>query len=243
MTPEEQLRALRIEAAAFHSAVGDLDAPVPACAPWRVRDLVRHLGSVHRMFRRVADEGWMQRPPRLEIDDRPSVEDDAVAGWARHETAALIAALERLDPSEPRWNFTDGPQVGAFIPRRMLHETTVHRWDLQAAYTRPDPIPRDVAIDGVREFLEVQLPRSGDWPGPHARVRVFAHDQYLTDLELSPGSRVFPRSESTHDARPDLLIRGDAERLLLAWWGRTSLLEVAEGAAELVRTVDSFARR
>lgn len=242
MTPEEQLDALRTEAAAFHAAVGDLDTPVPACPSWRVRDLVSHVGSVHRMFRRVADEGWMRRPPRLEVDDRPPVEDDAVAAWSRHETRALLTALERLDPTSPRWNFTDGPQVGAFVIRRMLHETTVHRWDLQTAYALPAPLPRDVAIDGVHEFLEVQLPRSGDWPGPHSRVRIVVDVKRLTDVHLVPGeqARVFLASDGRwpFDAR----LVGAAGDVYLSLWGRSPIMSFWDGPENLAALLRKFTR-
>lgn len=242
MTPEEQLDALRSEAAAFHAAVRDLDALVPACPSWRVRDLVYHLGSVHRMFRRVADEGWMQRPPRLEDDDRPPVEDDSVAAWARRETRALLAALERLEPTSPRWNFTDGPQVGAFVFRRMLHETTVHRHDVQVAYGHADVIAAEIAADGVREFLDVQVPWSGTWSGRHVRVSVVMAGEFLGELELSPAGPAVFHAQPRADTLADLRLCASAKHLLLALWGRGPLNQVAHGETELVAAFRAFLR-
>lgn len=239
MTPADHLAALRVEADAFHGAVGDLDVAVPACPAWQVGGLVRHLGSVHRMFARVADEAWMRRPPRLEEDDRPDAEDPAVQTWARTQTTRLLAALGGLDPSAPRWNFTDGPQVGAFISRRMLHETAVHRFDLEDAYGAPSPIPRAVARDGVDEFLEVQLGRSGEWPGDAARVRVEVDGEVLADVELTPGDRARVSRPGEH---VDLVLRGGAEHLLLCLWGRRPLGDVASGSAELAGRLRAFAR-
>jgi hypothetical protein len=119
----DHLQGLRVEVERVRAAVGDLDAAVPACPDWRVLDLVLHLGTVHRRFRRVADEGWMQRPPEPDVDDRPAADDDRVVAWADQQADLLLDALERLDPEAPRWNFSLGPQLGAFIPRRMHHET------------------------------------------------------------------------------------------------------------------------
>lgn len=242
MTPEEQLAALRTEAAAFHDSVHDLDLLVPACGPWRVRDLVRHLGSVHRMFRRVADEGLMTRPPVLVDDDRPEAGDAAVADWAGRETGALLVALERLDPASPRWNFTDGPQLGSFIFRRMLHETAVHRHDVQDAHGHAESIDAEIAADGVREFLDVQVPRSGEWAGRHAVVRVVVEKQTIAELELTPGARVAVRPPRPTDTPADVVLGSTAPSLMLALWGRTPLQDVADGDPELTRDLRRFLR-
>src|SRR5690625_5299130 len=180
----DHLAHLREEVERFYGAVDDLDALVPSCPGWRVRDLVRHVGSAHRMFRRVADEAWMQRPPPLEPDDRPHAEDARDVDWARRETTKLVTALEQLDPAAPRWNFTTGPQVGAFIPRRMLHETTIHRWDLQGAYGQSGHFDTEVARDGVREVLEALRLRWGPWEGPPAIVRTQIEGGPTIDLQF-----------------------------------------------------------
>jgi uncharacterized protein (TIGR03083 family) len=183
----EHLQNLRDEVARFQSAILDLDAPVPACPGWRVRDLVHHLGSTHRMFRRVADEGWMERPPPLDPDARPAAEDDGVVDWAREQAAGLLDALERLDPTAPRWNFTTGPQVGGFIPRRMLHETTIHRWDAEGANGILGDLDVEVARDGVREYREVLRRRWGAWDGGPVVVRTELEGGPTIDLALRPG--------------------------------------------------------
>lgn len=238
-TPGQHLEALRGEAAAFHDGVADLDVAVPACAPWRVRDLVRHLGSVHRMFRRAIDEGWMTRPPPLPEDDRPAADDDEVVGWGRRQTQSLLAALSVLDPARPCWNFTDGPQVGAFVFRRMLHETAVHRHDLQEAYGDPEPIAAEIARDGVLEYLEVQLPRRGDWPHGAASILVVADGEPLATVELSPHAPATSRRASSCTSA-DVVMRGTAEQLLLAWWGRAPFDALATGRPEAIGAVRDF---
>jgi uncharacterized protein (TIGR03083 family) len=236
----DHLHGLQQEIERFRRGIGDLDLRVPACPQWRVRDLVHHLGSVHRLFRRVAAEGWMERPPPPKPDDRPDVEDDRVVAWAARQSDLLVRALSDLDPEAPRWNFSPGPQVGAFIPRRMHLETLVHRWDLEGASGEPGPIDDEVAADGVREYLEVYLPRSGRWPGARAVLHTVVTDGPTLELVLDRDTLPFLREIPEESA--DVVVSGAAAPLLLAWWGRTPLPALTDsGDASLVAEVRRFA--
>ena len=239
----DHLACLHDEVARFQAAIGDLDTPVPACPDWRVRDLVHHVGSVHRRFRRVAEEGWMRRPPPLDPDDRPAPSDDRITAWAEREAERLLVALASLDPAAPRWNFTTGPQVGAFIPRRMLHETTIHRWDLEDATGAAGPIREEVAIDGVHEYLEVLLLRSGDWHGDPAVVRTSLRGGPRLDLMLRPGEQASVQVDGDPTAPPDAILEAAPVEMLLAWWGRRPLTTLlTSGDDELITEVRRFAR-
>lgn len=239
----DHLAHLRGEVARFQAAVGDLDAPVPACPEWRVRDLIHHVGSVHRMFRRVADEELTERPLPLDPDDRPDASDDRIVAWANEQADLLLSALERLDPDAPRWNFTAGPQVGAFIPRRMLHETTVHRWDLQGAYGIRGNLDVEVARDGVREYLEALRLRWGPWGGQPAVVRTEVKGGPTIDLVLRTDEPPDVRVDGASSGEPDALLRADAPTLFLAWWGRYPLTaSLAAGRSALLADVRRYAR-
>lgn len=237
----DHLQGLRDEVERVRAAVGDLDAPVPACPDWRVRDLVHHLGSVHRRFRRVADEGWMQRPPEPDVDDRPDADDDRVVAWAERQADLLLDALERLDPEAPRWNFSHGPQLGAFIPRRMHHETAIHRWDLQDAQGTLGTFDGEAASDGVLEYLEVYLPGSGLWTGAPAVVHTVVVDGPTIELELSPDASPVVRDDPHRE--PDAVVAGPPDRLLLAWWDREPLSALRRvGDPSVIDEVRRFAR-
>jgi uncharacterized protein (TIGR03083 family) len=255
----DHLGHLRDEVARFQAAVIDLDAPVPACPDWRVRDLVHHVGSVHRMFRRVADEGWLERPPPLDPDDRPIAEDDRVFDWSREQAAGLLEALGRLDPEAPRWNFTTGPQVGGFIPRRMLHETTIHRWDVEGAHGIRGHLDVEVARDGVREYLEALRLRWGTWGGVPAVVRTELDAGPTIDLVLRSGEvpdvliDADARGRGPQDgdwasgtdemARADVVLRTDPVTAYLAWWGRLPLADIADrGEPALIGEIRTYAR-
>ncbi|MEX2550839.1 MAG: maleylpyruvate isomerase family mycothiol-dependent enzyme [Nitriliruptoraceae bacterium] len=237
----DHVQGLREEIDRIRAVVDDLDAPVPSCPDWRVRDLLHHLGSVYRTFRRVAEEGWMERPPAPASEDRPQADDDGIVAWTDQQAELLVRALERLDPSAPRWNFSPGPQVGAFIPRRMHHESVLHRRDLEGASGRTGRIDEPVAIDGVLEYLQVYLPRSGRWEGEAGVFHTDVTDGPTFELELARDR--LPVVHATPGQQPDAVVAGDAESLLLAWWDRTPLTSVLQdGDPDWVQEVRRFAR-
>lgn len=220
----DHLSGLRAELGRFHLAVRDLAAPVPSCPGWRVGDLVSHLGTIYRMFRRVAAEGWMERPSTLEVDDRPAPGDERVRAWTRRQGELLVEALADLDVSAPRWNFTDGPQVGGFIHRRMHHETAVHRWDAERVYRAPSPMSPAAAADGTREYLEVFVPRAGTWEHPSATVQVEMPHASPVQLRLPRGA--VPYVVVSSSGRADAVLSGEPQQLMLALWGREPLVSV-----------------
>lgn len=237
----DHVQGLRAELHRIRAATDDLDARVPSCPGWRVRDLLHHLGSVYRLFRRVVDEGWVERPPSAPaVDDRPEADDDRVVAWTREQADLLLRAVAELDPQAPRWNFSAGPQVGAFIPRRMHHETVVHRWDLERAYGVPGGIDHEAAVDGVREYLEVFLPLSGRWEGPPCVLHTAVAGGPTLEIDLAPDT--VPGVCEPPRQPPDAVVSGPADRLLLAWWDRTSLASLLEaGDPTSVAAVRRFA--
>jgi len=137
-----------------------LDTEVPSCPGWTVRMLVGHLGVLHRWVTQIVGTRAQARIPRNSITG-PAPDEDLVA-WFVIGATALADQLEQLHPDEPVWNWSLRPNVGAFWPRRMAHETAIHRWDGQNAYGRAGPIHRALAADGVAEVLEVWLPSPPD---------------------------------------------------------------------------------
>ena len=112
-----------------------LDATVPPCAPWQVKDLLRHTGYVHRWAARHITE----RPDQ--ILDGPSEEeilrggaDDAgLLAWFRDGHAALAQTLATADPAVECATFMAAPSPLAFWARRQAHETAIHRADADSA--------------------------------------------------------------------------------------------------------------
>jgi uncharacterized protein (TIGR03083 family) len=133
-----------------------LDTPVPSCPGWRVRDLLAHLGFVHRWATGYVAGGLTE--PADEPDEpellRLAPGDETLAGWFREGHAALVAALSAARPDLRCWTFLPAPSPLAFWARRQAHETAIHRIDAQlAAGQTPEPVPAGLAADGIDELL------------------------------------------------------------------------------------------
>lgn len=214
------VEALRREGAAFADAAGaaDPDDDVPTCPGWTVRRLVSHLARVHRSAVNGVQDGTVE-PPALAA--RPP-EDARLLTWY---TAGLDRLLQVMADAEPH--------LPDFWPRRMAHETTVHRFDAElAAYAKGGGFAPPLAADGVGEVLESMLGlRAGDEPLASARGDVLVEctdtgDSWLVALE--PG-RVTTTRPPARPRRVDARISGPAADLYLVLWGRLPLDPVEPG--------------
>ncbi|WP_432546425.1 maleylpyruvate isomerase family mycothiol-dependent enzyme [Kineococcus sp. SYSU DK004] len=131
----------------------DLDAPVPHCAPWRVRELAAHLAEVHRWAAATSRLG----PDGSELPEQePPAAVDPVADYAAaaHELRAALGG----DPARA-CRTLDGAGTVAWWRRRQLHEVLVHRWDLQDTLGLPRTADEVVARDCVAEVVDTLHPR------------------------------------------------------------------------------------
>lgn len=203
--------------------VSDLGAAVPSCPGWSLRDLVEHLGGVHRWATVAVTTG--DKPPGTPAAAAAEAPDavDALARWFGDGAIALANALDSADPAAPTWMpfEVEAPTVSAWL-RRQTHETALHRWDAEAAVAVPWALDPVVSADGVDEYLSVIVPtlvrrRGLELPGGSAHL-------HCTDVagewtvEVVDGVYVIDRTHRKGDAA----IRGTAEDLLLALWGRRS---------------------
>ena len=199
---------------------GPLDAPVAACPGWSLRDLVTHLGGVHRWA--TAAVRSAARPVEHDLEPAPDGDPDALAAWIVDGADRLVATLEGVDPAAPTWHPFPVDQVAAVWPRRQAHETVVHRWDAESAIGATTPIDAALASDGIDEYFELGLPRLVAREGlelPAGSLHVHCTDVDGEWLVTSDGGRLALRREH---AKGDAALRGPAEVLLLALWGRES---------------------
>lgn len=215
------LAAFRREGAAFREAVTEPDpaASVPSCPEWTVRDLVVHLGRLY-VYVRAAVEGAGAKPPR---PDQPGEGD--VLPWFDEAFAALSTRLDTTEADAPAWNWSSQPDVAGFWPRRMAHETAVHRWDAQMVSGIAHPIEPGLAADGVSEVLDTFLPlgRGVNKTGATGLVRLSATDVDTTWLVRLRPEGVALLDEGTvldHAAVAQTGVGGRASDLVLALWGR-----------------------
>ncbi|MEA3077121.1 MAG: hypothetical protein QOF60_2029 [Actinomycetota bacterium] len=214
MTRDELVEAIRREGAALSAAAAhDLDAAVPSCPGWDVRQLVNHLGRVHRwatgFVRSGSAEGGAPFPPKPD-----SVDLD----WFAAGVEDLALALEEAEPDQPAWNFVaSAPKQVRFWARRQACETAVHRWDAQTAFGHAEPIETELALTGVDEILDLFLSgRQADLGGTvHFHATDSPHGEWIVAVDPSDGLVVGHGHE-----KGDVALRATAGDLLLWLWRR-----------------------
>ncbi|MEW2083295.1 maleylpyruvate isomerase family mycothiol-dependent enzyme [Streptomyces sp. NPDC005283] len=210
------------------------EASVPTCPGWQVRDLLRHVGVVHRWATAFITEGYTDFHP---ADDQPELDGDELLEWFRGGHGLLVAALSEAPADVECWTFLPAPSPVAFWARRQAHETAVHRTDAESALGgKPGPVAADFALDGIDELLGAFHARSRSrvrTAEPRVlRVRTIDTDDVWT-VRLSADA---PRTERTEEGPADCELSGTAEQLYLTLWNRLPLTTVSvTGDAELAR--------
>lgn len=196
------------------------EAEVPTCPEWRVGDLVRHTGVVHRWGAAFVADGHVRPRP---VGDPPALDGAELMAWYREGHRGLVGTLSDAAPDVECFTFLPGPPSAlAFWARRQAHETAVHRFDAESARGgTPAPVARDFAVDGIDELLRgfharpksrvrTEVPRV-------LRIRVTDADAVWT-VRLSPEPPVTTRD--TADGAAECELSGPAEQLYLALWNR-----------------------
>jgi len=133
-------------------------APVASCPGWRVVDLVTHLGTVHRWAEHLVR---VLAPARISPRDMGFSRGPVDAHWLAEGLDQLVSTLRASDPDAPMWSWGVDQHV-RFWARRQLHETLVHRLDLEGAMDLPSEIDPEVGADAIDEFL-VNLPAAASF--------------------------------------------------------------------------------
>jgi uncharacterized protein (TIGR03083 family) len=132
-----------------------LGAVVPTCPGWRVRDLLRHIGYVHRWATGYVAGQLTDMVPELSEAEQLTAgpADDSLINWFTAGLTALRAALDQADPAMAAWTFLPARSPLAFWARRQAHETAIHSADAQLAAGGRPGFPAGLAADGVDELL------------------------------------------------------------------------------------------
>jgi uncharacterized protein (TIGR03083 family) len=204
--------------------LGDLTTPAPWLGRWRVRDVVAHLGGVHRWATRIVETRSMDGPGFT----KSKLDGIALCDWFDEGAAALAANLAEVDPDEACPNFNPGSaRTMAFWLRRQTHETTVHRWDVEQALGAVTPIEEDVAVDGIDEYLDIWV-RSR---GKHtlAAPLTIRASEVAWAWTLMPDDRPgrVQVEVSTTPTTATSAVSADPGHLLLWLWGRSPLPDSA----------------
>jgi uncharacterized protein (TIGR03083 family) len=220
----DHIEQLRIQGELLAAAAErtDLDTPIPTTPEWRMRDLVRHMGDVHRWAGAHVARGRLKPIGKDELAEvaGPLPDDPGLIEWFREGHAGLIRTLEEADPAVRCWSFLPAPSPLAFWARRQAHETGIHRADAESPGGRLTPFSTDMAVDGIDELLLGFFRGDGQDAAPTDRpstLYVRATDAAAGWL-ASLGERSVRSDEEVSSA--DCAVRGAASDLFLLLWNR-----------------------
>jgi len=222
---EAYCAAAEAEAAKILDLVRTADptTPVPTCPGWTVASLVKHHGTTHRWMEylirnRVTERIWSRDIPRHLPDDVA-----AYPAWLAESAAGSLSAMREADPDMPMWTI-GADQHARFWPRRLLHETTVHRADLEIALGRTPVVDAAHAVDGIDELLDLIPCFKPLREGVRALGGGRTLHLHATDADgewlITTGGESFTWQRG--HAKGDVAVRGPAGDLLLLAYGRLS---------------------
>lgn len=211
------LAELDAETARLSAALADADpdAMLPTCPDWRPADLVTHIGRGHRWAASLI-ESRATSPVPIPSVDPPS----DLAGWLREGAALLAAAARSAGAQAPVWTWSYERTAGFWL-RRMLHDTLIHRVDVELATGGPSPIAPDLAADGVTDLLQSINVLSRDYgPDPiFAALRGAGETLHFHATDADGEWLVIRGPSAVHwehgHNKADVAVRGPAAGLLI----------------------------
>lgn len=228
LTRERMFDAIEAQAGLVRFALGgsggegaDLSAPVASCPGWNVHDLVVHLGTANWWGGanvREANPEARARGMRAVMESAPPASEGAAAleRWYAGLADAAIEAYVEAEPDAPAWTFAGAGRADYWL-RRQLHETAIHRFDLERALSGEagtTPLMDDVAVDAIDEFCTALRPvMSAALPPLPVTIRVRAGEREW----------VLPGAEGAEgQPAPEVEVSGTPEALILLLWGRVA---------------------
>ena len=228
------LDAIRLhgdELAAAAEAAG-LEAAVPTCPEWTVRDLVQHTESVYRHKTEAVRNPTLEGPPPW-----TPVPDDADIDTYRDSLVTMLDLFASTDLTVPTWTWCPHDHRADWWVRRMAHEAAIHGADAVIAAGRTPVIDDALATDGVDEILEEMLIGGPSWGSvtPTERRVALRTNEREWRLQFARFAGTSPNTGNTYDLDtlvhddsepttvPDAVLTTDPATLDLWLWGRATL--------------------
>ncbi len=222
----EHVAALEQEGVRLAAAASDLDADVPPCPQWTVRDLVVHTGGVHRWAASIVRDRLAEDPSPTEDELAKPGERDPIE-WFREGHAELVATLRDADAALQCVTFLPAPSPLAFWARRQAHETAIHRADAESARGPITPYEDAFANDGIDEMLTgfAARRRRTSAATPHTLALRLGDDGWLVTF-APDGIKSVPGAEDA-----ECTVSGTASDVYLWLWHRPANVQLSGEAA------------
>jgi uncharacterized protein (TIGR03083 family) len=229
----ELLRLMDERSTAFQAAVAaasSLDVRVPTCPDWTLFDLVQHLVEGRYRWAATVAAGPADAPAAVAAPAAPR-EREAVLAWFAASVRELLDALRQAGPDRGCWTWwgaSQSPQTSGAVARHQLQQLAVHTYDAQVAVGTPQPLPGEVALDGVDEFLTTCCATTAPWPHKPAVVDYHATEGQSWRVWLSAdGARAdrLPRGTAAGEDQEvaDVAAGGTANELVMFFYGRIAM--------------------
>lgn len=220
------LRLIDDRSTAFRAAIAaapSLDAKVPTCPEWTLADLAWHIGERRQIWAATVAAGPADAKADPEITPMPQ-EREALVAWLADSTRQLLDALTEAGPDRECWvGWTDSqsPRTTGAVARHQIQEIAVHTYDAQLTIGAPEPLPAEVAVDGVEEFMFTCNATTSPWPHEPAVLGYTVTEGRSWALRLSEkGARA---ERLSGPAEADLVAVGTASDLVLSMYGRLDI--------------------
>jgi uncharacterized protein (TIGR03083 family) len=216
------LDQLSADGALLAATVEDVsfDAGVRSCPGWTVRDLITHIGGVHRWAASIVGNAMLDNDEVAGDQVGTGPDDATLIAWFREGHQALLQTL-RAAPSDLRcFTFLPAPTPLLFWARRQAHETAIHRVDAQTVAGEISAFGADFAGDGIEEILFgfAARPRPAIEPG----MMLVKPDDLPTAWLLTFGDPGVAKWVGDADADVDAVLTGSAADLYRWLWNRPS---------------------
>ncbi|MFT4218014.1 MAG: maleylpyruvate isomerase family mycothiol-dependent enzyme [Micropruina sp.] len=228
-----------------NATAAGLDAAVPTCPGWTVRDLVTHQGLVHRWA--TATVRGVPARPDSDVEAEAAQASDLLE-WLDDGLVDLLNALAAAPADlDVPFFLLDAPAPRQAWTRRQCHETTIHAIDAMAAKLGRPPRPDELwfspalARDGIDELLLGFAPRATYNPRrpEPAEIAVRTDDGLgAWTVALGPDGCA-SRVGAAEDA--DAQITGTARGVYAALWNRGRNRAIQGDAALVQAFLDQLA--
>lgn len=217
------LRLIDERSTAFRQVISSapsLGAQVPSCPEWTLFDLARHIGEGRHRWAGIVAAGPATARPAIELPTAPQ-DPEVLVDWLAKATDLLLTALREAGPDGACWTWwgdSQAPQNAGAVARHQLQELAVHTYDAQLTVGDPQPLPEEIALDGVDEFLHTCVATTSPWPHAPATVDYHVSEGPSWRFRLSADGAQIGHVDGVADASA----RGTASDFVLWFYARNT---------------------